>query len=124
MVDVNNLVSLRSGWSIGAYDLAALAPPVTLRRGRAGESYEAIGRGPLNLEGLPLLADAAGPFGSPTSDSARSMIVAGTRNLLMVLFGFGAAEGLEAALAFAVESLPRYCGAEEIEAAMVPNRQR
>ena len=88
VVEVNNLLSLETGFSIGTYDLATLRPPVVFRRGRAGEVYEGIGRGPLNLEGLPVFADAEGPFGSPTSDSARSMVTAATARILMVLIGF------------------------------------
>lgn len=88
VVEVNNLLSLETGFSIGTYDLATLRPPLVLRRGRAGEIYEGIGRGPLNLEGLPVLADARGPFGSPTSDSVRSMVTGETVRILMVLLGF------------------------------------
>ena len=88
VVEVNNLLSLETGFSIGAYDLAALTPPVVFRRGRAGEVYAGIGRGPLNLDGLPVFADASGPFGSPTSDSARSMVGDATDRVLMVVIGF------------------------------------
>jgi DNA/RNA-binding domain of Phe-tRNA-synthetase-like protein len=123
VVDTNNLVSLRTGLSIGAYDLAKLSPPVALRRGRAGESYEAIGRGPINLEGLPLLADRNGPFGSPTSDSARSMITEQTGRLLMVIFGFGAEPECTAALTFAAQCLESYCQASAVETAVVSNRE-
>ena len=88
VVAVNNLLSLETGFSIGVYDLAALTPPVVFRRGRPGEVYAGIGRGPLNLDGLPVFADASGPFGSPTSDSARSMVGDATVRALMVVIGF------------------------------------
>lgn len=118
LVDLNNLVSLRSGLSIGIYDAARLAPPLLLRRGAAGESYAGIGRGPLNLEGLPVLADAAGPFGSPVSDSERSMVNEATREALMVLFGFSGdgdgREALEEAASLAAEGLRAWCGAGEV----------
>ena len=119
VVDTNNLVSLRSGHSIGAYRLDALAPPLLCRRGAAGESYEAIGRGPLNLEGLPLLADTGGPFGSPTSDSARSMITPETQAILMVIFGFGDEPAIDEALGFAVGALSTYCAAQDIDTAII-----
>ena len=88
VVEVNNLLSLETGFSIGVYDLATLTPLLVFRRGRAGEAYAGIGRGPLDLEGLPVFADARGPFGSPTSDSVRSMITTTTGRVLMVLIGF------------------------------------
>ncbi len=89
VVDTNNLVSLHTGLAAGTYRVEALTPPLVLRRGGAGETYEAIGRGPFNLESLPVLADAQGPFGSPTSDSGRSMITLEADRVLMVLYGFG-----------------------------------
>lgn len=119
VVDTNNLISLHTGLSIGTYDAAALTPPITLRTGRPGESYEAIGRGPFNLENLPLLADQQGPFGSPTSDSERSMITLGTRNILMVLFSFGREAHLPRAVEFATDCLESYCAARDIETAMI-----
>jgi len=60
VVDVNNLISLRTGFSIGTYDLERVRPPLLFRRAGEGETYAGIGRGPLNLEGLPVFADAAG----------------------------------------------------------------
>jgi DNA/RNA-binding domain of Phe-tRNA-synthetase-like protein len=121
VVDANNLISLRTGLSIGAYDADCLEAPLLLRKGRAGEPYEAIGRGLLNIENLPVLSDARGPFGSPTSDSERSMITGETRRLLMVLFGFHAGPELIEPLAFAGECLQTYCAAREIETALIAN---
>ena len=94
-----------------------LEDPVRYQRvGRPGASYEAIGRGPFNLENLPLPCDADGPFGSPTSDSARSMITASTERTLLVLYAFGGEEGLQAALDTALDTaaaaLTAHCAAE------------
>src|SRR5690606_6697174 len=86
VVDTSNLVSMTTGISIGAYGAGTLRPPLTFRKGREGELYEGIGRGSLNIADLPVLADEAGAFGSPTSDSARSMITPETMGVLMVLF--------------------------------------
>jgi len=124
VVDVNNLLSLESGFSIGTYDLARLAPPLLFRRGRPGESYAGIGRGPLNLEGLPVFADEDGAFGSPTSDSARTGVAAATRRFLMVLIGFASQDGEgalveEADLERAASLLARHAVAEGLEARLV-----
>lgn len=109
VVDCNNLLSLESGFSIGAYDREKLLPPLCCRVGSVGETYQAIGRGAINLEGLPLLADQKGPFGSPTSDSERTMIAAQTQSLLMVVFAFGPVAGLDSCLARARQVLTDYC---------------
>lgn len=123
VVDTNNLVSLHSGMSAGSYQIDALAPPLVFRKAVAGESYQAIGRGPFNLENLPVLADAQGPFGSPASDSERSMITldapGDAEMVLMVIYGFGEAKGLARAVDFAVDCLTSYCKAEEVETAVV-----
>ncbi len=122
VVDTNNLVSLHTGLSAGTYRVAALQPPLVLREGGAGETYEAIGRGPFNLESLPVLADAQGPFGSPTSDSERSMITLDAEEVLMVLYAFGSGSGLPRALDFAVDCLTSYCHARDVETALVTAR--
>lgn len=119
VVDTNNLVSLHTGLSAGTYRVEALDPPLVFRKATAGESYAAIGRGPFNLENLPVLADAQGPFGSPTSDSERSMITLDAREVLMVLYGFGENPGLTRAMDFAVDCLTSYCNAQAVETAVV-----
>ena len=96
-VDALNLVSVKTGFSIGGYDLEKINGPITLRRG-ATEPYEAIGRGGLNIEGLPVLFDLSGPFGSPTSDSVRTSVSDLTCHFLMVFFDFDGKGPLEAAL--------------------------
>ncbi len=118
VVDVINLVSLRTGYSIGGYDADRITPPVTFRRA-AAESYEAIGRGPINLEGLPVFGDGGGPFGSPTSDSARTMVSPATGRLLMVIIGFGASPDIAAARDLACAELREHCGAKTIETALL-----
>ncbi|NIR29670.1 MAG: hypothetical protein GWN84_10245 [Gammaproteobacteria bacterium] len=119
VVDTNNLVSLCSGYSVGSYRAETLTPPVVFRKGTAGESYQAIGRGALNLENLPIFADAQGPFGSPTSDSERSMITADTEAVLMVIIAFGEAPDLEEHLAFAAQCLESYSAARDPETAAI-----
>ncbi len=89
---------------------------LVLRVGHDGETYEAIARGPFNLANLPVLCDRIGPFGSPTSDSARTMVTADCRDALLVLYGFGEAQGLDAGLDSALDTaeaaLRHYCDGE------------
>ncbi len=120
LVDTNNLISLTSRFPAGAYDLArlegAFEKGLDLRVGHDGETYEAIARGPFNLANLPVLCDGLGPFGSPTSDSARTMVTADCRETLLVLYGFGEAQGLDEGLASALDAaeaaLRHYCNGE------------
>lgn len=86
LVDALNLCSLREQLPFGLYDHAKLDPPVVLRRGGAGEGYEGIRKSTVNVEGRPVLSDARGPFGNPTSDSARTMITLETRRTLVVAY--------------------------------------
>jgi DNA/RNA-binding domain of Phe-tRNA-synthetase-like protein len=86
VVDTGNLVSIETGWPLGCYDRSRIQEPVTLRLGSAGESYEGIGKKTWNLEGRPVLADPAGPFGSPISDSTRTMITDSAKNVVIVVY--------------------------------------
>src|SRR6267154_3961504 len=95
VVDVINLVSVESRLPIGLYDLGHVTGEIIFRAGRAGETYKGIGKYDLNLEGLPLFADDAGPHGSATSDSERTVVTAETKEILAVIISFGGAEGLE-----------------------------
>lgn len=86
IVDLVNLGSVETGWPYGCYDRAKLRPPIVLRHGAPGESYERVGKEMWHLEGRPTLADAEGPFGSPISDSVRTMITDSTRDVLVVIY--------------------------------------
>ena len=84
IVDIGNLGSVETGWPYGCYDRTTLHPAIAFRHGLPGESYEGIGKRAWHLEGRPVLADEQGPFGSPISDSTRSMITETAREALMV----------------------------------------
>jgi DNA/RNA-binding domain of Phe-tRNA-synthetase-like protein len=112
-VDVCTLASLRSLLPIGLYDASTLRGPITLRVGRAGESYPGIRKDDVHLEGRPTLADDAGPFGNPTSDSLRASVTPATRSLLMVFFAPAsvAPATLEAHARDAAADMERFLGA-------------
>ena len=95
VVDVINLVSVESRLPVGLYDLAAVSGDVVFRAGHAGETYKGIGKYDLNLEGMPLFADAIGPHGSATSDSERTMVTTETKQVLAIIVSFGGTENLE-----------------------------
>ncbi len=98
VVDVNNLLSLMTGLSFGSYDLAKISGNIVLRLGRSDEAYGGIGKDEMTLEDLPLLADGTGAFGSPVSDSVRSMITLESREICTVIYSFSPRKVLEAAL--------------------------
>jgi DNA/RNA-binding domain of Phe-tRNA-synthetase-like protein len=95
VVDAINLLSVESRLPVGLYDLGHVVGEIVFRAGVAGETYKGIGKYDLNLEGLPVFCDAAGPHGSPTSDSERTMVTARTKKVIAVIISFGGAEELE-----------------------------
>jgi DNA/RNA-binding domain of Phe-tRNA-synthetase-like protein len=86
VVDIGNLGSIETGWPFGCYDRSQIRPPIEFRHGASGEKYEGIGKQTWHLQGRPLLADPLGPFGSPISDSTRSMITETAHDILVVLY--------------------------------------
>ena len=119
LVDINNLVSLESFQSLGVYDLEQLNGPVELRIGAAGESYKGIGKDLINIENLPVFADALGAFGSPTSDSDRAMVRPESGNVMMVIFSFTGAEELGPWMARASNLLQLYAAGGQVESKSV-----
>lgn len=111
VVDCGNLVSLMTGVPVGCYDAAWLkGDEIHLRVGQPGETYEGIGRGDLNLECLPVLADAEGAFGTPFSDSARTAVSEKTQNLMFVLYGLNVdVAHVEAASEIADTLITQFC---------------
>jgi DNA/RNA-binding domain of Phe-tRNA-synthetase-like protein len=95
VVDIINLVSVESRLPVGLYDLARVTGDIVFRAGCSGETYKGIGKYDLNLEGLPVFADTAGPHGSATSDSERTMVTAQTKEILAVIISFAGPETLE-----------------------------
>jgi putative B3/4 domain protein len=112
LVDLGNLVSLRSGYATGLLDVAHIDGDLTLGVGREGEPYEGIGRGVLNIAGLPVYRDQVGAAATPTSDSTRTMTSLETHRLLFIINAYdGNHTHTEAAVAYALELLRRYADA-------------
>ena len=114
VVDVINLVSVESRLPVGLYDLAHVEGAIEFRAGRAGETYKGIGKYDLNLEELPLFADAQGPHGSPTSDSERTMVTEATKHVLAIIVSFGGVSPLDDAAKRMKELLETFCAAEDV----------
>ena len=87
LVDVCNWCSLEFQLPYGLYDAAHLVGDIVeLRLGRPGEAYDGIRKDAVHVEGRITLADRLGPFGNPTSDSARTMVTIATTEALLVVF--------------------------------------
>lgn len=115
VVDINNYLSIKSGYSMGTYDLAKTKGELLWMRAPEGTAYRGIGKDVLNIEFLPVLFDAEGAFGNPTSDNGRTMITSATEDLLLVYYAFDGAEDLPALLEEARALLEAYAGGRAFE---------
>ncbi|MDE7413556.1 MAG: hypothetical protein K2N05_07210 [Muribaculaceae bacterium] len=89
LVDAGNLFSLKTGCSVGCFDADKIeGATLSLGIGRDEEPYEGIGRGPLNISGLPVFRDRRGGIGTPTSDNERTKLSLQTTNLLVTVHIF------------------------------------
>jgi DNA/RNA-binding domain of Phe-tRNA-synthetase-like protein len=120
VVDLLNLVSIRYGFSIGGWDADRIDGAMTLGIGRADEPYTSIGRGDLNIEFFPVFRDAQGAFGTPTSDSERTMVRPETQHFRMVFYAFGGMQGLQPALDDALQLLGRFAQGTAMNSYLIP----
>lgn len=89
LVDLINLASIAYGYSIGGFDADKfVGETLTLGIGREGEPYEGIGRGLINIHGLPVYRDAKGGVGTPTSDNERTKMTLSTQHLVVLINGY------------------------------------
>lgn len=124
LVDLINLVSICSGYSIGGFDADKIVGGLELGVGKEGEIYHGIGRGELNIAGLPVYRDEVAGVGTPTSDEERTKIEMSTTSLLMILNGYSGKEGLLEAGRYSVDLLRRYVSAENVKAELIGRESR
>ena len=117
LVDLFNLISLKMLTPVGLYDESKIqGDTVTVRIGRAAEGYDGIRKDRVNVAERFCIADAAGPFGSPTSDSLRTSVDGRVPDALAVFFQHASVDidVLEQCLTLAADAAARYLGAEVI----------
>jgi DNA/RNA-binding domain of Phe-tRNA-synthetase-like protein len=120
LVDICNWCSLAFQLPYGLYDVDHISGGVELRLGREGEQYAGIRKDVVHLAGRLTLADATGPFGNPTSDSARTMVTTGTRRALFVVFTPKSLAGrLPDVLDRTSERVVTFCGGREASRAVI-----
>ena len=114
LVDLTNLASIAYGYSIGGFDADKFhGDTLTLGIGRAGEPYEGISRGMINIEGLPVYRDATGGVGTPTSDNERTKITLQTTHLVVLINGYDGNEAnVKANAEYIQELLRKYCNSD------------
>ncbi len=113
VVDVLNIISVKTGFSIGGYDFDNIIGSISMGVGDAAEPYVGIGRGDLNIENLMVFRDELSAFGSPTSDSVRTQVSDKTKTFLMVFIAFSDSELLQNSIVEAIALLKRFAGASD-----------
>ena len=122
VVDVNNLISVESGLSVGSYDLEQIHGDVVLRKAEAGEGYTGIGKDFLDMENMLVLADEDGIFGSSMSDSTRAMVTEQTKEVLVVIYCFEDSVDLPGLLERAKQVFAQYAEAGQTETWMIDHK--
>lgn len=114
LVDLINLASIAYGYSIGGFDADKIqGTTLTLGIGQENEPYEGIGRGPLNIDGLPVYRDEMGGIGTPTSDHERTKLELDTTRLLTIVNGYdGDKESTMACAQFLQTLLKKYADSD------------
>lgn len=116
LVDIINLVSINSGYSIGGFDADKIkGNKLVLGVGEENEPYEAIGRGFMNIAGLPVYRDESGGIGTPTSDNERTKLDLQTKSLLAIINGYSGKQGLEEAALYMESLLTRFAYGADCE---------
>ena len=111
LVDLVNLASIAYGYSIGGFDADKFeGETLTLGVGKAGEPYEGIGRGMINIEGLPVYRDEKGGVGTPTSDNERTKMKLKTTHRVVLINGYdGNEQHVRENAVFIQKLLRKYC---------------
>jgi DNA/RNA-binding domain of Phe-tRNA-synthetase-like protein len=119
IVDINNLLSIESFYSICAFDISKLNPPIEFTIGTKEDEYYGIGRGLLNIENLPVFEDLTSKFGSPTSDSERVKITEETTFISMNIISFSGISDLDLQLLKLKELLLEFAEAKNVESRII-----
>jgi DNA/RNA-binding domain of Phe-tRNA-synthetase-like protein len=111
LVDVINWCSVESQLPFGLYDATRIVGPVVLRLGHTGESYPGIRKDDVHVGGRLVLADDAGPFGNPSSDSERTQVTESTTRALVVVFAPADLDSkiADQALTITIERVNTFC---------------
>ncbi len=122
VVDTLNLISINTGYSICGYDIDKIEGDIIFGIGEKDEPYEGIGRDKLNIEKLPVFRNEIGAFGTPTSDSVRTMVTENTTGFLMIIIGFSDKEELTNTLYESAEFYKKFADGKIIELDIISHK--
>jgi DNA/RNA-binding domain of Phe-tRNA-synthetase-like protein len=112
IVDCNNYISIKTGHAVCCFDKSKVQGNVSFKIAAQGTTYKGIGKDELNIEYLPVFTDINGAFGSPTSDSQRTMITENTKDIIFVIVNFSKIQHLHEHIQMAENYLVKYCDAQ------------
>ncbi|MBQ4007218.1 MAG: hypothetical protein II603_01650 [Muribaculaceae bacterium] len=116
LIDVVNLVSMKSGYPISGLDADKIVGNrLTMGVGNSGEEYYGIGRGLLNIEGMPVYRDEIGGVATPTSDEERTKFSTDTTHVQICINAFAPEMPLDETVEWMVSLLRKYADASDIE---------
>lgn len=120
LVDIINLISIKTGYSIGGFDMDKIdGDSLTLHRGNSDDVFSGIGRGILNIEGLPVYKDSSGGIGTPTSDEERTKLTESTKRLLMLVNIYEEETAPEETINITKELLQKYADLSSFESRII-----
>lgn len=119
LVDLVNLVSLKTGYSIGGFDADNIEGKVTAGIGVENEPYHGIGRGQFNIHNLPVLRDEKSAIGTPTSDEIRTALTIETTSFFMNINAYTGADDLKETLDYTIALLEKYVDARDIKVKII-----
>lgn len=108
VVDLGNIVSLKSRRSVAVLDYHKIVNDIHIRLGKNEDDFYGIRRGKINITNIPLYSDDIGPFGSTTSDTLRTMISENTEKILLFIISFNGFVNLEDELEDAIRLYKQY----------------
>ena len=119
IMDINNLISVSSGYSVGSYDVNLVTGPVEFRWSDAHTLYSGLSEDDVNISCLPALFDVHGPFGCPVGDSCRAAIMPGMRDIISVIYSFDGRGNLDRWMQRFSSVLINFCDVEEIRTQVI-----
>ncbi len=113
LVDCGNILSIDLKRSTAVLDLEKIEGNINIRIGKETDEYYGIGRGLLNVSNIPLYCDNISPFGSPTSDTPRTMVTENTKSILLMIICFGKYDEQELSTV-AIDMFEKYASGQNI----------
>lgn len=120
LIDIVNLISIQTGYSIGGFDADKIdGDKLLLDAGNSQDMFNAIGRGILNIEGLPVYRDKTGGIGTPTSDEERTKLTEDTKHFLMLVNIYGEEDSPEEVESMTKSLLEKYADLEDYHSEII-----